>query len=63
MCAHTSQDMPKLKVQASTQSKAPGAHSDARLQRISKQLTSVENVIGNVLCWMVAGLPRRLVTK
>ena len=63
MCPRTSQGMTELKVQASTQSKAPGALSDARLQRISKQLTCVENVIGNVLCLMVAGPPPCLMTN
>lgn len=41
---------------------ARGAH-DARLQCIGEQLTSLENVIGNVVCLMVVGLPRSLVTK
>lgn len=40
---------------------ARSAH-DARLQRIGKQQTSDEKVMSNVLCLMVAGLPRCLVT-
>jgi hypothetical protein len=63
MCSRTPQDMAKLKVQASTESKGRGALDDARLERRGIQQTSDEKVIGNVLRLLVAGLPRRLMTK
>jgi len=47
MCPHTSQDMPKLKVPASTESKGREALYDARLQRRGRHQTSDEQVIGN----------------
>ena len=63
MCPRSSRGMTKLKVQASTLSKARGALCGTRLQRIGKQQASDEKVMSNVLCSMVAGLPRCLVTK